>query len=267
MQAYDDVYGTLIEGSWPNVLAVNASGPTATDGTPYTAEFINDLWGAREDLMNRAGLLPNSVTEAPGASQFTEALRRGAGMPPGVILHSAANPARLAVCRFLPLEGQIIPIDGAYSELAAAVYCGDALNDTAGAYYKCDSGGNRDVDGTYMVLPDARGVFLRGTGSQTRTVSWTDTAGTAHSATTTYDGGNTGDWQQDRIRDLKGSFTPWAGGLNTTGIVRTGESVSNNRASSGSSAVATVEIDASLDVRTGPDNAPASTSAQICITY
>jgi hypothetical protein len=69
--------------------------------------------------------------------------------------------------------------------------------------------------------------------------------------------------QRDRIRDLKGTFAPWAGSLNTTGIVRTGESVSNNRASSGSSAVATVEIDASLAVLTGPDVAGTNQSKRL----
>jgi hypothetical protein len=87
------------------------------------------------------------------------------------------------------LSGQIISITGDYARLSANVYVGDAANDTAEAFYKCDASGERDTSGAYMKLPDCRGLFLRGTGSQTRTVNWTDSDSNGHSDNTTYDGG------------------------------------------------------------------------------
>jgi hypothetical protein len=61
-------------GAFPNVEAQNATGPGTTDGTPIIKEVVDDLWGARQALMIEAGLTPNGVTEASGASQFLDAL-------------------------------------------------------------------------------------------------------------------------------------------------------------------------------------------------
>lgn len=52
-----------------------------------------------------------------------------------------------------------------YASLAA-IYCGDANNPTASWGYKCTNPANptgtRSIAGTYIVLPDARGEFIRG---------------------------------------------------------------------------------------------------------
>jgi hypothetical protein len=61
-------------GAFPSVQAQNATGPGTTDGTPIIKEVIDDLWGARQALMTEAGLTPNGVTEASGASQVLTAL-------------------------------------------------------------------------------------------------------------------------------------------------------------------------------------------------
>lgn len=53
-----------------------------------------------------------------------------------------------------------------YSDLATAIYCGDAANPTASWGYKCTNpanpNGTRSISGTYIVVPDLRGIFVRG---------------------------------------------------------------------------------------------------------
>lgn len=168
MKDYKGSYGSLVVGDWPNTVAKNASGPSASDGTPFTKELIDDIWGGRVDLMVRAGLTPDGVTEANGASQFVQALHR-AGLGPGIIVQSALNAATLATRRYLPIAGQVITV-ASYPELVAAVYCGDAANPTAPGFYRTsDAGGaTRSTTGAYMVLPDARGLVIRGLGANTK---------------------------------------------------------------------------------------------------
>lgn len=70
-------YATVpnITGAFPNVVSKNTTGPGETDATPYIKQVIDDLWGARQDLMNEAGLTPDASDEATGSSQFLEALK------------------------------------------------------------------------------------------------------------------------------------------------------------------------------------------------
>ena len=53
-----------------------------------------------------------------------------------------------------------------YAALDAAIYVGDALNATAAAGYRCTNpanpNGSRSTTGTHIVLPDGRGVGVRG---------------------------------------------------------------------------------------------------------
>jgi hypothetical protein len=285
MKDYKTLYGSLVLGDWPNTTAKNASGPGASDGTPFTAEFVNDLWGSRENLLSRAGLTPNGVTEAVGGSQFVEALKRGAGLPVGLVLDSAKNPVDLALCRLLPLSGQIIDISPSspYSELGAATYVGDANNGNPeiDGFYKCDEQGNRATTGGYMRLPRMDGLFRRATGSQTRTITWTDSQGGQHTVNTLYDGKDIGRFQGDRSRRLTGNL----GNLyvSATSTTSGGGSFRNDNTSLFWNAntgrwSATSEpiqfdnnvkpvLDSMNQVPTGADNAPASISLQAVISY
>jgi len=67
--------------------------------------------------------------------------------------------------RTILLIGQVIEITD-YQKFCAAMYCGDANNATAATFYKTsDAGGTtRSTSGTYMVLPDARGLSWKGVG-------------------------------------------------------------------------------------------------------
>lgn len=61
--------------TFPNTEAVNASGPTATDGTEFVKAFIDDQWGANQAVMSDAGLIPNGIQESSAASQRLSALK------------------------------------------------------------------------------------------------------------------------------------------------------------------------------------------------
>ena len=151
---------------FPNTLAINATAPGAGDGTEFVALLVNDIWGRAQAIMDYAGLTPNGAMEAPGTAQIIEALCKGLGVGPGmgVMYWKNDTPAALGD-RVLLLQGQVILI-ATYPLLAAAVYCGDAKNATAPAFYKTsDAGGTiRSTAGTYLVLPDTRGLSLKGVG-------------------------------------------------------------------------------------------------------
>lgn len=62
--------------AFPATEAVNASGPTATDGTEFVKSFIDDQWGFRQALMSEAGLIPNGVQESVSNSQALQAIKK-----------------------------------------------------------------------------------------------------------------------------------------------------------------------------------------------
>lgn len=67
--------------------------------------------------------------------------------------------------RWLKANGAAVPVSS-YSDLAVAIYCGDANNATADWGYRTTSStspsANRSTTGVYIVLPDYRGRFPRG---------------------------------------------------------------------------------------------------------
>jgi len=156
-------------GSFPNILAVNASGPSATDGTEFVANMINDsMWGIWQMILNRAGLSPNGVVESDTNSQIREALHKGFGGAPGTVQewHLASDPGTTGH-RCLLLNGQGI-LRANYPDLDAACYVGDANNAAVaaagGGYFRADNsdGSSPNTTGAYLILPDTRGYAPRG---------------------------------------------------------------------------------------------------------
>jgi hypothetical protein len=149
--------------AFPGTKGVNASTPTSLDGTEFVALMVDDEWGARQALVNYAGLTPSGSTEIDGASQALEAIQKGF-IGPGTGIHYWKNddPATLGD-RVLLLNGQGI-LRANYTELDAAVYVGDVANPTASAFYRADNadGSSRNVTGIYLILPETRGYVLRG---------------------------------------------------------------------------------------------------------
>jgi hypothetical protein len=153
---------------FPDTEAVNATGPGATDGTEFVKLMIDDHWGARQAIMNHAGLTPDGVTEADGTAQIIEALQKGFGAPPGVPTewNLSADPGTTGH-RCLLLQGQGI-LRANYPDLDTAVYVGDGNNAAVaaagGAYYRADdaAGTTPNIAGIYLILPEGRGVVARG---------------------------------------------------------------------------------------------------------
>ncbi|MBU1080897.1 MAG: hypothetical protein KKB59_10465 [Spirochaetes bacterium] len=164
MKDFKTTYGGLVIGDWPNSIPKNASGPSASDGTPFTADLIADLWGWQKRIMTLAGMTPNGAWDDSSASQIVTAIERVI-RGPGEFVHSALNPAELALRRLLPMNGQVVLI-ASYQRACDSVYVGDANNAAAFGFYKTSdsSGVTRSTTGAYMVMPDCRGIFLRGLG-------------------------------------------------------------------------------------------------------
>jgi hypothetical protein len=153
---------------FPDTEAVNATGPSATDGTEFVKLMIDDHWGARQAIMAHAGLTPDGVTEAAGTAQIIEALQKGFGGSPGFVQewNLAADPGTTGH-RCLLLQGQGI-LRANYPDVDAAVYVGDGNNAAVaaagGAYYHADdaAGTIPNTIGLYLILPEGRGVVPRG---------------------------------------------------------------------------------------------------------
>jgi hypothetical protein len=149
--------------NFPATEAINVSTPGAGDGTEVKALMVNDLWGARQAVMDYAGLTPNAASESYTSSQFLTAITRALS-PAGTVFmsHTQNDPATLGY-RFLELNGQGITRVN-YPDLDAACYVGNSRNPTAESYFRADNsdGSSRSVTGTYLILPDMRGAFARG---------------------------------------------------------------------------------------------------------
>lgn len=269
-------YGSLVIGAWPSTVAKNASGASASDGTPFTADLINDLWGWIKNIMYLAGITPSGSTDTYLSSDVVNAIRR-AGLQPGLAVKSFLNPSALALARLLPLTGQIL-LMSSYPELCAAVYVGDANNAAAavkGAFYKCTAGGVASTSGTYMKMPDCRGVFLRGLGTN-------GTLYMALGASSPYYGGTyMGDVIPDRMHGHRQSVsgtatnggTSYVAGYAGTKILIAGTATPTGYFSVADSGATTNYIGDPIadptngSPRTGPETNPVSVAAQICISY
>lgn len=152
-------------GTFPDVLGINATGPSATDGTEFIAAMINNyLFGPQQALLDHAGLNPDGITEAAGTAQTIEAIQKGFAVGPGmgVVWWLNDDPATTGH-RVLLLNGQVITI-ASFVDLVDATYVGDGDNGTASAFYKASDGAGtiRDTAGSFFVLPELRGYVLRG---------------------------------------------------------------------------------------------------------
>jgi hypothetical protein len=180
-----------ILGTFPNTQAKNASSAGAQDGTAWLAPYVNHDWGWEQDLMVQAQFTPSGITESAAASaaaaagagqQMRQAFEMKYGAPGELVfdcivpgsgtygaqamawgVSSGGAPARYQYRRVVPCAGQVVLIAN-YPDLCAAIYCGDANNATADYCYKStDSGGSsHSTSGTYMRLPDFRGLAPRG---------------------------------------------------------------------------------------------------------
>jgi hypothetical protein len=164
--------------------------------------------------------------------------------------------------RLLPLRGDVLPITD-YEELVENTYVGDALNATAECFYKtADAEGTlRDVDGTYFVLPDLQGLFVRSAGQNSKHNMANNTP---------YNGGEIGQFKEDMFQ------MHWRNSLfvDSTGL--------EWKDSFGSGTLSAIGLSGNPDrfhmngvlsdgtngpPRHGPETRPTSISAYLCITY
>ena len=155
----------------------------------------------------------------------------------------------------LAIDGSAFLI-ATYPKLAAKMYCGDAANGTASWGYKATTNvspsSNRSISGTYMVLPNGAGEFLRG---------WDNGRGV--------DSGRTlWSYQSDAIRNITAT---WAGiwSNNTTVAGAAGKTFADNtRAANGTAAARyQLDFDASLQVPTAGENRPRNFVGLACVWY
>jgi len=149
--------------AFPATAAINVSTPGAGDGTEFIALMVNDIWGAKQALLYDAGFTPNGSSETYANSQIRNSIKYTYS-PVGTVFmsHTQQDPSYWGF-RFLELVGQGI-VRNNYPELDTFCYVGDGNNGTADAYYRAnDAGGlSRSPTGAYLILPDMRGVFVRG---------------------------------------------------------------------------------------------------------
>jgi hypothetical protein len=112
--------------------------------------------GIAADAVTTAKIATGSITAAKLSSEIFL-------VPAGAVMAFAMNSVPAG---WLPCNGAPVLIS-AYPNLASAIYCGDALNPTAGYGYKVTSstGTTRSTTGTYITVPDLRGYFVRGHGT------------------------------------------------------------------------------------------------------
>lgn len=150
--------------AFPDNEGVNATGPAATDGTEFVKVMVdNYMFGPQQALLNYAGLIPDGIPEADGASQELEAMQKSFGHPGELVSWmGSTDPAVLGI-RTILLHGQGVLVAD-YQELTDAVYIGDGNNATAESFFKADdaAGTIRNIAGIYLILPDARGLGIRG---------------------------------------------------------------------------------------------------------
>lgn len=65
---------TPADADYPHGSAKNESSSGANDGTPYTAEWRNDIWGFFQWLLATAGITPNGTPDTVQNSQYGAAL-------------------------------------------------------------------------------------------------------------------------------------------------------------------------------------------------
>ena len=170
MKSYFGMAGTA--NDFPIVTTSDDTAPGAHDGTPLLDAWLRDLFGAFQAVLNGASITPSGNAETCGAaggnltgSQLAEAIQLIAGYPGEIFLFPAptATLDLPAGMRAKKLEGQTI-VMADYPRLDAAVYCGNAANGSAPAFWHASDtpGTVPNPAGPYLVLPDLRGRFVRG---------------------------------------------------------------------------------------------------------
>jgi hypothetical protein len=154
--------------------AISAAIAALVDASPGALDTLNELAAALGDDANFAATVTtalagksavghgHAIADVTGLQAALDAITADAALPAGA---ETIWPAATPPAGWLEEDGSAVLI-ASYPDLAAALYCGDANNATAAWGYKATTnvspGSNRSISGTYIVLPDMRGEFIRG---------------------------------------------------------------------------------------------------------
>jgi len=154
---------TAPSAAYPYGSAQNITVPGDGTGTPWDEDLVNDIFGFQQELLDKAGITPSGDPDEVDDSEYFQAMRATCGYPGTVIATcTTATPFSLGL-RVLPLDGTVLLIAN-YPDLVEATYVGDIANGASTVFIKTsDAGGTTpDTGGTYFVLPDFTGCFIRG---------------------------------------------------------------------------------------------------------
>lgn len=165
---------------YPDTRAINASGPTAIDGTELIAELVDDIWLAKQAELDFHNFPPDDLDNLPGIDIDGYPLSQPLLLKymnygsPGIVVpwfvKDSLDPAIISAAigcdiRLLLLNGQGIDrTTDDFKLLDSLCYVGDTSNPTADSFYHANDAGGavRNTAGDYLIMPDMRGYFLRG---------------------------------------------------------------------------------------------------------
>jgi hypothetical protein len=266
---YGTKFAGLGTGVFPNFAAKNASGPTATDGFPFTADSVNDWIGFTQDLLNRAGLTPNGQAEANGSSQLVKALMHliNIGLPVGAFFEQYPDAPT-------PVEAGWPGTWEVWSSRAVIYGLRSTNSGSASIYIERQKCGNpltaADLTVGAQVSSGAyAGYYVR----EVVTLAGKFTGIEGGNRPTFISGGR----QDGRIRNFPGSYTARSltrAPTNEPSLTIVSGPFGASRVGSGSilqqadtdglsTSFNTIDFDPSIVVPTGPDNAPTNLSKRV----
>jgi hypothetical protein len=202
---------TNFSGAFPNVVAVNATSPSATDGTEFIKAMIdNYMFGPQQALLDYASLTPDAVTEAAGTAQTIEAIQKGFAVGPGKYVWWGLNdtPATTGDRVILLTNGAKQGVLRAtYDLLDAACYVGDGSNPTAPYFYRATdaAGTTRSTTGAYLILPPGKQLYEKQYSEAAGDFTVTGTNWTTSAAVATPYQTDDGEWRL--IFNIAGTLT------------------------------------------------------------
>lgn len=189
MRDFADVPNAV--GTFPDVTAVDCSGPGTTDGTADIADTLTDDWGWKQALLNDQGITPDDTAEADGDSQILDAIKM-------LMCKRTYSACNYKIDREATRAWDYIFSTGGTEQIDSLVNSGYAF-----LPIKLPSGTEIDLTITTAILP---GASRSGVNRMNATLWYSDGAGSiATEIATVYDLGTTA---PQNLVLTKSSFTP-----------------------------------------------------------
>lgn len=155
---------TNIEGSYPDIQAKNSTSTEAKDGTPLNKDLFDEYFGVLQAATSQGGITPSGSSDLHDESDVINGIRNISGSPGEIVWKVNYNSSQAVERgeRLLLLNGSTVLVAN-YELLVEYAYCGDANNNGAQGFFRCNGsdGSSRSTTGIYFYLPDYRGHFIR----------------------------------------------------------------------------------------------------------